>query len=274
MDTKQLLFRADEISEQLKNLDGFSNDIPHIFEYLASIIETQKFALKSIDDWYLISFIISKLNSLDINDLCILHKRSTSDYIGLVKINESFKCSLVNKVVKINYNNLYPSILHGYINNDKFKEDILLCYLIDFKSVYNFVYESYMMIRTECKKNNGVKPSYVNLMKLWINYTYGIVTTTSLIADDDIKNEINNVLNSIYAKFKDNIIYFNIDSIYFYRFNDIQELFKLFNKELNKKYKYLSYWEEDLDYFCLIGKRNYIEIPIANSIISKGFKVK
>ncbi len=256
MNQEQLHSRADEIIEQLKNTVDFSTDMDTLFQNMMPFFDLNQL---TIENWLIISFIICKINNKPIHKYNKIIRREYSFFGGLIDLNENYKNCLNKNIIRVDYDSLYPTIIYGWLNNS---EDII-CEQFDFKFLFNSIFEIY----------KSKKHSKISLMRGWINFCYGIITSYTLTNDINITNEILSILNNIRNEFQYNIIYFETDSIYFHNFGEIKDRFKVYNNKLKEKYKYLSYNIENIDYFYITARRKYIEIPKVEFVETKGIKI-
>lgn len=205
------------------------------------------------EDWFTIAFIICKHYNLTINDNFILDKRNNSEG-ALVKLNKDYS-NVVNKnVTLLQFNSLYPLIMYNHLSD--YADDCLF----DFKSVFRMVFVYYKLNR---------KDFDLSIMKLWLNGSYGILSSTNFYTYIPVATLAKTFMASLYIVFYDNIIYIDTDSIYFRNYDDIS--FKVKSKIEEFTYEFLSYEIEDIDNFYCIGLKKFIQF--SNDSQVRGIKV-
>lgn len=256
----EALLRADrvidELPAQIKEYAIQHSDIQPIFDSLTSYFNTENwFINSSIEDWLTITFVICRVFNINVNREFDFKKKDTSFHGTIIEINEYYKGKVVKDIMKVEYVCMYPAIIYSWLIKNKIKSE-----LFDFTKVFTMVFDMY-------KSTN--KCDITPLVRGWINWCYGILTSYNLIENNPI-SLIRLIQKDIYENFKGHIVYFDCDAIWFVNFNEIVGRFVNYNSELQKKYRYLIFTIQEIGHFYITAKKKYIEM--SGEVKVKGLK--
>lgn len=162
--------------------------------------------------------------------------RSSNKNNPTIGLNDKYKNRLVSNVYKIEYNNLYSTILIRMDRGDETASDIskLMSSVIKFReSIKSLMYKEIMDIQLRDAYNTA----QINA-KVFVNYIYGKCNKSkylmaSFSIHDYIKSEVSSMWKRINEYLGDDIIYFDNDMAYVITINHTEaEIFKAFDSEL------------------------------------------
>jgi|GEM_PF-3970618 len=223
--------------------------------------------LDLIEEFYIRTCILSyyKYGRVDTVDTVDTIVHSTSLGGGLVELNHQFSEKIIENVVSVSFNSLYPSTLLNI--EEEFSNIVGL----------NRIYEDVFLEYTRCKRD-GESDSKIYIK--YINSMYGILGSRDpksyIKCNFDISRisrKSSYLMSKLKREFEGHYIYIDTDTIYFYKFNEIEE--RLIGKlqEISSENKYLSYDITEYNKAIFMKKKKYLLFPEEIDLISKGLRI-
>jgi DNA polymerase elongation subunit (family B) len=194
-------------------------------------------------------------------------RQSDTFHGGLIELNKQFTNKVIENVVSITFTGFYPSLI---INH---KAEIST--MIGHAEIYEEVYNTYKNASSEQKKDQAYKD-----IKEYVNVTFGILANNkpgrlirSAIDMVSIPRKGRMIIQALLNEFEGHYIYADTDSVYFSRYNEIEDRLQEHLDRVLKKNKYFGVEIEKYDMGLFIAKKRYLLIDEHGNRIYKGLKV-
>jgi hypothetical protein len=255
---KEAMYMAEKKFIETKVDLSFYDDKEKILFIINNYLVIKDISVFNQHYWFYMLFLISKHLNLEIKEIEYENVEAGS---ALIELNEYYENVMNEKVTKLSFGSLYPSVLYKCLYRLN-KNDY-------FSKVFRYIYEIYRTDKKELSQEANL------VIKYWLNYTYGIILRYNLCDCVTFFNSQKSIVcKGILNEFKGHIIYFDCDTVYFHNFNEISTRFNNHINKLNEKVTFLSYDIIEMDLFYITGKRKYIEIGNKDNVKFKGILKK
>ena len=259
MEKSKIALKAEKFISISKDIE--KKNITQIIDWVSSYVEDDIEMSSNIkkNKWIVISFVLCKLNNWYTNDYL-----ETKD---IISYKESYQGAIVElnnnsyhykDIIKLSYDKIFINVMDNIFNEIKYDQSNIN--LFDLKSVFKYVYNYYLSIKSDGKTID-------TCVNNWLNYTWGILRTYNILNIDlslILINKVRDISNLIIKIFNNDIIYFDTDTIWLKRMSP--ELLQ-FNHNNNLRIMKI----ENIKNFIILSKKKYIEI-YDNNFSIKGIR--
>ncbi len=227
-----------------------NSNLSDTLKFYDEIYEILSYVIGATDGAFPITYLKDNLNL----------KKDPDDYIGgLIEINEKYRDYWMDNLAVLTFNNFYPNALMHILYKERAK--LLNTNPSNFREVFSLAMLLYYNFKTD-----KVFEKQTQILKMFINATYGILGSTKTIygsTDIDlaasVMNKTRSIMISLVSEFNGHFVYADTDMIIFAFIDEIEN--RLINMLCSPKMNDMPYELEKGQSGIFLGKKKYILSP-------------